>query len=146
MNNNAAIWLIAGVLLILGEFIVPGLIVIFFGVGAIITAITTWMGWTETIVSQGPVFAISSLVCLFGLRRVMKKWFVGDSETGGHDMDDDFTGHEAIVLRDLPGSDGEGRVEIKGATWKARSENPIPAGQAVIIERRDNLTLYVRPR
>lgn len=138
-------WLLAGVLLILVEFFIPGVIIVFFGIGAIIAAITTWAGWTPGIGSQAAVFAISSVVLLFGLRRYVKKWFVGHSSNSGM-TDDDFTGREARVVTSLPGHGGDGQVEIKGANWKARSEIAIPAGSTVIIERREGLTFHVRPR
>jgi membrane protein implicated in regulation of membrane protease activity len=139
------LWLLAGVLLILVEFFAPGVIIVFFGVGAILTAITTWAGWTPEIGSQAAVFAISSVVLLFGLRRYVKKWFVGTS-TNRDGSDDDFTGREAKVVASLPGHGGDGQVEIKGSSWKARSEVAIPAGATVIIERREGLTFHVRPR
>src|SRR5687768_2965343 len=107
-----SLWLLAGVLLILVEFFAPGVIIVFFGVGAILTAITTWAGWTPGIGSQAAVFAISSVVLLFGLRRYVKKWFVGTS-TNRDGSDDDFTGREAKVVASLPGHGGDGQVEIK---------------------------------
>ncbi|MCP4148860.1 MAG: hypothetical protein GY757_14030, partial [bacterium] len=41
-----AIWAILGVVLVFIEFIIPGLVIVFFGVGALITALTTWIGIT----------------------------------------------------------------------------------------------------
>lgn len=140
------IWLIVGILLVLAEFSAPGVILVFFGVGAIITAITTWAGLTQDIGPQAAVFATSSLILLFGLRRYVKQWFVGDSETLSTECDDDFTGREARVVTDLAGQGADGLVEIKGANWKARSDLAIPAGATAIIERRDGLTFHVRPR
>lgn len=139
------LWLLAGVVLIMVEFFAPGVIIVFFGIGAIITALTTWMGLTDGIGEQAAVFGISSAILLFGLRRYVKKWFVGDSTNFNH-SDDDFTGREARVITSLPGHGGDGQVEIKGANWKARSEVAIPAGSTVIIERREGLTFHVRPR
>lgn len=141
-----SIWLLVGVALVLSEFAAPGVILVFFGSGALLTAITTWAGLTPGIGSQAAVFAVSSLVLLFGLRRYVKTWFVGDSETIAAECDDDFTGREARVITALPGQGGDGMVEIKGANWKARSQLAIPAGAIAIIERRDGLTFHVRPR
>ncbi|MBB5352845.1 membrane protein implicated in regulation of membrane protease activity [Haloferula luteola] len=138
------LWLLAGVVLILAEFAAPGFIIFFFGVGAILAALTTWLGWTPELGSQSLVFGLSSFALLFGLRRFAKSAFVGRSDVDHADLDDDFTGREARVLRDIPGGSAEGRVEIKGAEWKARSTDPIPAGKGVIIVRREGLTLYVR--
>jgi membrane protein implicated in regulation of membrane protease activity len=146
MPSPQNLWLLAGILLVLGEFVAPGVIIVFFGAGAILTSITTWAGLTPDIGSQAAMFGISSATLLFGLRRYVKKWFVGDSANLNGESDDDFTGREARVVGALPGRGGDGLVEIKGTNWKARSETPIPAGETVIIERRDGLTFYVRTR
>jgi inner membrane protein len=140
------LWLVAGVLLVLAEFFAPGVIIVFFGVGAIITSITTWFGLTPGLGSQAAMFAATSVVLLFGLRRFVKKWFVGHSANAGGTTDDDFTGREARVITALPGRGGDGLVEIKGANWKARCDAPVAAGETVIIERREGLTFHVRPR
>lgn len=139
-------WLLFGVILILLEFFAPGVILVFFGLGAVIASLTTWCGLTPDLSEQTMVFGTSSLVLLFGLRHFVKKWFVGHTDHAGGNHDDDFTGKEARVLIALPGDNHDGRVEIKGAEWKARSAAPIPAGSVVIIERREGLTFYVRPR
>lgn len=139
-------WLIAGFVLILLEFVNPGVVLGFFGVGAFITSLTTWIGLTPAIGSQTLVFGITSFALLFTLRRLVKQWFVGKSDGDGGDLDDDFTGREARALSDIPGPGHDGRVEIKGAEWKARAEEPVAAGDIVIIERREGLTLHVRPR
>jgi membrane protein implicated in regulation of membrane protease activity len=144
--DNQTLWLLAGVLLILVEFFAPGVIIVFFGVGAILTAITTWLGWTPGIGSQAAVFATSSVLLLFGLRRYVKNWFVGKIADPNGAPDDDFTGREARVVASLPGNGGDGVVEIKGSNWKARSETAIATGETVIIERREGLTFHVRPR
>ena len=143
--DDKTLWLLAGVLLILAEFFAPGVIIVFFGIGAIITSITTWAGLTTETGPQAAVFAITSVLLLFGLRRYVKKWFVGHS-TNPNGSDDDFTGREAKVTTSLPGHGGDGQVEIKGSNWKARSEVAIPAGSTVIIERREGLMFHVRPR
>ena len=140
------LWLIAGVLLILAEFAVPGFIVFFFGVGAILTALTTWIGLTSGAGSQCFVFGLSSFALLFGLRRFAKGIFVGTTDPAVGDLDDDFTGREARVIQDIPGGIADGRVEIKGAEWKARADSPIPAGSIVVIDRREGLTFHVTAR
>lgn len=139
-------WLLFGVLLIVLEFFAPGIVLVFFGLGAILVSITTWLGWTPELGAQTTTFGIASLVLLFGLRHFVKKWFVGHSHHSGGNHDDDFTGREARVLRALPGGNLDGKVEIKGAEWKARSETAIPVGSIVVIERREGLTFHVRPR
>ena len=146
MNDPITLWFIAGALLILAEFMVPGVVIVFFGVGALITSLTTWLGLTESLTSQTFMFGSSSVVLLFSLRHLVRSWFVGKSDDENGDLDDDFTGREALVTRDIPGPGIDGRIEIKGSEWKARAESTIPAGTTVIIDGRQGLTLHVRNR
>lgn len=144
--DAATLWLAAGILLILSELFAPGVMFVFFGAGAILTSITTWLGLTPGLGSQVAVFGISSVALLFGLRRFVKKWFVGKSALSAGMADDDFTGREVRVIADLPGQGANGLVEVKGTNWNARSEVPVAAGESVIIIRREGFTFHVRPR
>ncbi len=42
--------------------------------------------------------------------------------------------------------DPEGTVRLRGETWKATSEQPLPRGEAVTVVGVDGLTLRVAPR
>jgi membrane-bound serine protease (ClpP class) len=42
--------------------------------------------------------------------------------------------------------DHEGYVLVRGESWKAVSLDPLSAGDEVVVERVDGLTLRVRPR
>lgn len=135
-------WFLLGFVLLVSEFVLPGIIIMFFGIGAWITALTTWLGWTESMASQNVVFAISSVVLLFVLRNRFKNAFVGTSTNDT--IEDEYTNKEAKTLTDIDNE--HGKIEMKGAEWNARSTEPIAANSWVIIERREGLTLHVRPR
>ena len=60
MNIDPVIvWFVIGLVLALLEFALPGVILIFFGMGAWIAAITTYIGLTPGIGSQLIAFSIS---------------------------------------------------------------------------------------
>jgi inner membrane protein len=136
------LWFLFGSLLIIVEFATPGIVMVFFGVGAWITAFTTWIGLTPGLPAQNMVFCICSLLLLFFLRNRLKNIFVGSSTNDK--IEDEYTGKEVLALSDI--SDSHGKVEIKGTEWNARSQAPIASSSLVIIERREGLTLHVRPR
>lgn len=144
MLDPAILWFVAGIILILLEFGAPGVVLCFFGAGAIVTSITTGLGLTDSIASQTLVFTLSSVGLLIGLRRWVKSWFVGDSNSSTDDVEDEFTGREAAVLSDF--EKGSGLVELKGARWNARSDSNLKKGDTVTITRREDLTLHVTPR
>ncbi|MBU8872040.1 MAG: NfeD family protein [Gemmatimonadales bacterium] len=145
--NPLLIWFIAGLALVLAEFMVPGVILVFFGVGAWITALTSWLGWTDGWTSQLMTFAISSIVLLVVLRRRFRSRFfgyVGNTQNPDENMDE-FTGKSVKVIADIAPGDDTGRVEFKGASWKATSDTPIITGALAVIVSVDGINLKVRP-
>lgn len=142
------IWMLLGIFLILAEFAVPGLIVVFFGFSALIVGLLIW---AEIIPGKGPlpfvVFAVVSLGTLLLLRKQCKSWFVGKS-IGSQQIageDDDFLGREAIVASGFDNSRAKaGRVTYRGTQWDARTEEetPLKTGDPVkIIDRKDSVLI-----
>jgi membrane protein implicated in regulation of membrane protease activity len=145
MFTPEVVWFICGVVLVLLEFVVPGVILVFFGLGAWVTALTTFLGLTQGSASQLLVFAVASLILLFGLRRYIRSRFSGFiSERQAPDRNlDEFTGKSVLVLEDVaPGKPG--KVEFKGAPWRAESEAAFSQGEHGIIEEADGLTLKIK--
>lgn len=141
------IWFLAGLVLILLEFAAPGIVVVFFGVGAWLTALTTWFGLTDGLTSQILVWSISSVMLLVFLRRRLADKFHGFETGQQNPMDnlDEFTGREVVVTRDIARDQRDGRVEFKGAEWTAVASEPIAAGRIAEIIAAEGLTLTVRP-
>ena len=141
------IWFLAGLALIIFEFALPGVILLFFGVGAWIAAVTTWLGLTPSWTPQLLTFAVSSVVLLVGLRRWFRTRFFGyveDDQSPKVNLDD-LAGHEVSVTSDiLPGETGQ--VQYKGAAWSARSDSTLTAGTAAVIVSAEGIILTVRPR
>jgi len=141
------IWFLAGLALVLSEFLIPGVILVFFGIGAWLTAITTWLGLTAGWTAQLLVFAISSVLLLVLLRRRFRTRFfgyVGENQDPADNLDD-LSGQEVIVISEIqPGTIGQ--VEYKGAHWRARSESLLTADTPAVIVSVEGVTLLVRPR
>lgn len=147
-SNNLAeiIWFVAGLIMILLEFVQPGLVIVFFGAGAWVVSFLTYLDILETLKFQILVFGVVSLGLLLGLRRWVKDKFYG--HVGGkQDLNrnlDEFTGKPVIVLQDvIPGQSG-GQVEFKGTTWSAVSEQKIEKGESASILEMDGLTLRIK--
>ena len=144
--DPALIWFLVGVGLALLEFAAPGVILIFFGAGAWVVAITTWIGLTPSLQSQLLLFAIVSAVLLVALRRWISGKFAGHV-TGVQDPEvnlDEFTEKRVEVLEDVVPGRSDGKVEFKGATWSARSDETIRKGETAVIERIDGLALIIK--
>ena len=70
------IWFVVGVVLLIMEFAVPGLIIFFFGVGAWIVALVCFL--TDiSLNAQLLIFISSSVLCLLCLRKWLKSIFIG---------------------------------------------------------------------
>ncbi len=143
----AVVWFIIGIVLTVAEFVVPGFVIIFFGVGALLVSLLAWMGLADSLGAQLLWFSGLSLALLFGLRWLLKSWFVGrSSESIESDEVSDYIGKEVRCLTAFAADVPYGKVEFKGARWKARCDQPLPAGAYAVIVAVDGLCLNVVPK
>jgi len=139
------IWLLIGILLILSEFLMPGLLIIFFGFGACVVGIICFFA-DISINTQLIIFISTSVVSLLLLRKYLKNIFVGhvtDKQDAGENLAE-YIGKKVIVKKTIDPDLG-GKVEFHGTDWQARAETEIPEGTVVEIIGKDNLILKVRP-
>jgi membrane protein implicated in regulation of membrane protease activity len=138
------VWFIIGLLLFLLELVLPGFVIFFFGVGAWLTALLCLIT-NPSVNIQIIFFAITSVLALLALRKMIQKRFFYRDEGRSEVVEDEFTGKEAKALADFePGT--QGKVEFKGTTWKAESEVPVREGQIVIIRHKNDFKLNVEPK
>jgi membrane protein implicated in regulation of membrane protease activity len=142
--NPPVIWFIVGFVLILMEFGIPGLITLFFGIGAWIVAFLT-LFIDMSIDIQLLIFIIISVVSLIFLRKHFKKLYQGkmDKSKFGPDELEEFIGHKAEVIKEIA-PNHPGKVEFHGTQWNAASEQKIEEGEIVEIIEKRNLTLIVK--
>ncbi len=140
------IWFFIGLGLIVSEFFIPGVILVFLGLAAWVVASLIYVGILSALAIQILVFGIASLVLTAGLRRALKGVLFGHSTNllPGDTTLDEFTGKSALVLTDFSGPGALGKVEFKGAKWSARSEDELKPGEHAEIVSLDGLTLNVR--
>lgn len=145
-NLAEIIWFIVGLVMILLEFMQPGLVIVFFGAGAWVVSLLAYLDILETLTSQILVFGVVSLGLLLALRRWVKDKFyghVGDKQNLNENLDE-FTGKPVVVLQDvIPGQPG-GKIEFKGTTWSAISEEEIKQGETALIVALDGLTIKIK--
>lgn len=140
LSDPAVIWFLIGLGLLLLELALPGLVVIFFGIGAWITSLG-YVIFDYNLNIQILVFLATSLLGLVLLRKVLKKRFFDRKKDEIRDQLEEFIGHSAVVRSDF--SNGSGQVEFKGTNWKAEGDDTLKTGDHVVIDKKDNLTLYV---
>jgi membrane protein implicated in regulation of membrane protease activity len=137
------IWFLIGVGLLLLELVAPGLIFVFFGIGAWITA-AALLGVDLSINAQLLIFATTSLGSLLLLRRSIRKKYMDFSIQGSEESEHGFIGSQAVSLTEIePGKDG--KVEFNGSQWEACSTSKIESRMAVTIVGMKSIKLIVEP-
>ena len=143
LSDPAVIWFLVGLGLLLLELILPGLVILFFGIGAWITALVCAV--TDINLNwQIFIFLVASLLGLVLLRKYLKKRFFSKADKETQDQLEEFIGREAMAVEAF--KDGTGLVEFKGTRWTARSDDPVSKGQWVTIQSKDSLTLIVKTK
>lgn len=140
LSDPAVIWFLIGLGLLLLELVLPGLVILFFGAGAWVTALVCAI--TDINLNlQILIFLVASLLGLLLLRRYLKNRFFNRTDQEIADQLEEFIGRKAKALHDF--KDGSGKVEFKGTQWTARSSEPVSKGDWVVIRSKDSLTLKV---
>jgi membrane protein implicated in regulation of membrane protease activity len=128
-----------GIALLAVEMATPGgLFALFFGAGAIVVAPLAALGVPEA--GQWLAFTVFSLATLLGLRRRLT---LALSKTPPQAAE--LVGEQAVVLVEVaPG--GEGRAELRGVPWTARTGGGVAlaVGRRCRVERVEGLTLWLR--
>ncbi len=137
------IWSLAGFILILAELIVPGGVCIFIGVSAMIVGGSLYLEWVHTVFECLMLWMLSSIILLVFLRTLFIRKFEGDSSIQNVDEDKDLEGTLGDVIENIYPYK-EGRIAVRGSTWKARSDQEIVAGQKAIVIGREGNTIIVK--
>ncbi|MEE8398578.1 MAG: NfeD family protein [Desulfobacterales bacterium] len=143
--NPPLIWFMAGLVLVLMEFVNPGIVMIFFGVGAWVVAfVLLFTGISLNM--QLSIFLIVSILLLLFLRKWLKTLIQGRSVSSDAEQMtfDQFFGRKAVVTHAVT-PETPGRVEFQGSYWKAESTETIAQGASVEIIDKNNITLIVKP-
>lgn len=116
--NMALIWLIAMIVLLIVEAVVPGLVSIWFALGALaalIAAILHAPMWLQLV-----WFFVVSIAALVLTRPLAKKYVNGRVKPTNADM---ILGKECVVTEEIDNIRGTGAVTVGGKVWTARLEN-----------------------
>jgi membrane protein implicated in regulation of membrane protease activity len=137
MDLTPLVWAILGVLMTVSEFVIPGFVIFFFGAGALLTALLSWLlgGLEGNYFLQILIWLGSSGLSLALLRRYFAKSFRGEEFTGPRD--DETIGHQVKVIERIS-PENPGRVRFRGTSWIARSyDESYEEGETVEILKSD---------
>jgi membrane protein implicated in regulation of membrane protease activity len=146
MENLAfSLWLGSGIFLMAVEFLVPGLVMVFVGLGSLTVVFGMHFGYIDGILQQFITFFISSIIYLLTLRFLVLRFVPSVTRKENIDEDEEVMGSIVEIVADI--NSGEfGRVEHSGSSWQARAEGDqtILKGEQVKIIGRDNITWIVQ--
>jgi membrane protein implicated in regulation of membrane protease activity len=137
-------WLVVGIVLILLEFVIPGVVICFFGVSAIIASAIVFIFSGIALTYQLLIFAIGGAVLALLCRRYFKGGI--KSGSGGGDIDEDDVCGALCVCKEKITPVFPGKVEFRGSLWSASADEDISEGDVCLISSRENLTLHVRKK
>ena len=140
--QTTVIWLGLFVLFLVIEIITMGLTTIWFAGGALVAFLVAILGMGPAV--QIVVFAIVSLVLLAVTRPLAMKYFNQERQKTGAEL---LIGQKALVLEDIDTLKAEGRVEVRGQEWAAKTDAPdgkIPKNTVVVVDGIQGVKLIVR--
>ncbi len=146
MNFDSAlnIWILAGVILVFSELLVPGLVTVFLGLGALTVAALLHFAVIESLAAQLSAWFIISTIYIFTLRILVMRYYPMDTEKRNIDEDKMMIGKIVEVIETIPAA-GSGRVQFGESTWTAVDIDgeQVFAGEKVRIVARDNISWIV---
>lgn len=139
--HASVIWFVIGLVFFLLEFVVPGFILFFFGIGAWVVAITALL--LDVSVNTQLLIFVASSVCTVLLFRNWVKNKLGMYQKTEQVLEDEFIGKTGVAeTAILPSVNG--KVIFKGTTWDAHSDDSIAPGESVIITGNRSILLTVK--
>ena len=139
--NMSVMWLIAMVVLLVVEGIVPGLVSIWFAVGALAALIAALVGaplWLQVL-----WFVVVSVAALILTRPLARKYINARVKPTNADM---LIGKDCVVTEEIDNLRGTGAVSVDGKIWTARmaaEDGRAAAGEVRRILRIEGVKLIV---
>ena len=144
MDALTLFWLILGGVLIVSELVVPGLVVVFLGVAALLVAGALHLGFIEHWIGSFTTWFVASLGLIVALRGAVQRLFPPEVVRREIDEDTEAFGCEVEVVEAVGPDRSDGRIRFRDATWSARSlKTFLPAGSRARLVFRENLIWVV---
>ena len=139
---GVAFWACAIILFLIIEAIVPGLVSIWFAVGAVpalISALCKGPVWLQVV-----LFLLTSIIALALTRPLARKYVNSRVQPTNADM---LIGKDCVVKERVDNLHGTGAVSVAGKVWTARTEEEseiLPESSIAQVIRIDGVKLIVK--
>ncbi|MCB1174966.1 MAG: NfeD family protein [Leptospiraceae bacterium] len=139
------LWIAAGLFLIVFEFFVPGAVVIFFGMGALVTGVVVWLDLIGNVYLEFLFWIAASMLLVLLLRQQIMRLFPAIEKNDYFDEADSLRGQVVEVLDAVASHHSDGRVRYQGTSYQARAlGQSIDKGEQAELVMRENLLLIVK--
>lgn len=121
--NLSPFWLVVMVVLLAVEAAVPGLVSIWFAIGALAALLSSLLGaplWLQLL-----WFVIVSVLSLWLTRPLVKKYVNARVQPTNADS---LIGKDCVVTEEIDNIRGLGAVKVRGQVWSARMEDEAEKG------------------
>ncbi len=141
--DMTVVWLIAMIVLLVVEGLVPGLISIWFALGALAALVSALLHaplWLQIV-----WFLVVSIAALALTRPLAKKYINSKTQPTNADM---LIGRECVVRENIDNVLGTGAVSVDGKVWTARTESDdtkAQEGSRAVVVRIEGVKLIVKP-
>lgn len=141
--DMTVVWLVAMIVLLVIEGVVPGLISIWFALGALAALVSALLHaplWLQIV-----WFLAVSIAALALTRPLAKKYINAKTQPTNADM---LIGKECVVRESIDNVMGAGAVSVDGKVWTARTENDdikVPEGSRAVVVSIEGVKLIVKP-
>ena len=142
VQGMTAVWVVLMIAFLVVEGVAPGLVSIWFALGALAALISAMLG--AQIWLQAVWFVVISVLALVITRPLAKKYVNSRTQATNADM---LIGQECIVTETIDKLHGTGAVSVAGKVWTARTDVPeliIEKGSVAVIERIEGVKLIVK--
>ena len=136
----AIYWMGAAVILLLIEILTLGLTSIWFAGGAVLAAVTAFVG--GPLLLQLAVFIAVSCLLFFFTRPLAQKYLNSSVKKTNVEA---LIGQHGIVRETIDNFQGKGKVYVNGMDWSAKSlhDEEIPEGTEIVIHKIQGVKLIV---
>ena len=146
MDLTGWIWIGLGVAMMVLELMVPGLVVVFTGMAAVIIGLLRWAGLALDLPTSIAVWMMLSVALVFALRRALVRWLPAESRRDVIDEDIESFDQLVEVVADCDPGSNAGRIRYQGTSWPARAlAGTVAAGGKARLIYRDNLDWIIEP-
>ena len=132
-----AVWIIAGLALAALEMIVPGFVIIWFGVAGVVTGVLA-IFVRNPYVEFGIFLALSGVMVVFSQRIARKITRPEPERVGAKRM----VGATGLVIAEIRPPEF-GRVKVHGEEWRATATDELPVGATIRVVAVDGTHLVV---